>query len=655
MDNSLYPAHASADAADEIDLRQYWRIVSRYKWGILGLALAVTVLAVLVVLSIKPTYRGTSTLLIEQKQAKVMSIEEVYGLDGSNKEYLQTQFEILKSRELAARVVRDLKLDQHPEFKAQPKAKSSFSLDWRQYLPVGHQQNPAPTAEQLFGAVVDRFMARISIAPVRNTQLVKINFDSPDPQLAQQVANTMALAYINSQMEARVALTEQAADWLTSRLGALKGNMEAAERKLQDYREQNSLVNTGEVEGVMALNARQLQDLTERQIQAQFKLSELSKRYGPKHPALVQAQSELNEAEAALGVAKGRAMDVSRKEFRLQELTREVQTNRNLYDTFFTRVKEANEAVKLETANARVVDPAVLPSVPVKPRKSLIVALAFVLSVLLGVMLAFLLDYLDHTFKGADDVEARLGVPLLGLLPLGKFKSKVSVAQPMFLAQDQNSFAEAMRTIRTGVVLSGIDNPHKIVVVTSSVPGEGKTTTSLNLALALGQMERVLLVDADMRRPSVAKACGISGGSTGLSNVVAGAVPLEQCIHHLRDGGIDVMPAGLLPPNPLELLSSKRFAELLNELGERYDRVVIDSAPTLAVSDALVLSSLANAVIYVVKSDSTAFHSARTGIQRLQRVQAPITGVVLNQVDFSRSNKAGGYYGYYDYYGYKSE
>ena len=177
-------------------------------------------------------------------------------------------------------------------------------------------------------------------------------------------------------------------------------------------------------------------------------------------------------------------MVVARKEFRLQELMREVETNRNLYDTFFTRIKEANQTRQLETSNARVVDPAVVSSIPVKPNKKLTMALAFVLSLMLGVLLAFLLDYLDSTFKGAEDVEARLGVPMLGLLPLAKSKTKSNFAQATFLEEGMQSFAEAMRTIRTGVILSSIDAPHQIVVVTSSVPGEGKTTTSLNLALA---------------------------------------------------------------------------------------------------------------------------------------------------------------------------
>lgn len=650
--------HQSDDQEIEIDLRQYWRIVMRYKWGILGLAFAITILSLLIVFSIQPIYRGTTTLLIEQKQAKVVTIQEVYDMDSSNKEYLQTQFEILKSRELATRVVTALNLQTHPDFL--PKDDDGFSINWRDWIPAGHAENPLPTEEEKLAQVVDLFMTKLFIEPVRNTQLVNISFESPDPRLAAKVSNAMAKAYIDSQMEAKVAMTEQAASWLTERLGSLKITLEKSEQNLQAYREKNDLVDAGTQDsgvsgGVLALSAKQLQDITERVIAAQFKLSEIAQRYGPKHPEYMQAQLDLSEAEQALKIARQNALQVSRKQFGLQELMREADTNRNLYDTFFKRIKEANETRQLETPNARVIDPAVVPRIPVKPRKGLTVALAFVLSLMLGVMLAFLLDYLDSTFKGPEDVETRLGVSMLGLLPIVSVKHAPLPGKPLFLEPNQQGFAEAVRTVRTGVVLSGLDTDHQVVVVTSSVPGEGKTTNSISLALAMGQMEKVLLIDADMRRPTVAKVMGIPGSSPGLSNLVAGSAELEQCIHYFKDGNIDILPAGLIPPNPLELLSSRRFREVLQQLAEKYDRVIIDSAPTLAVSDALVLSTLASAVIYVVKSDSTAFHSARTGIQRLQRVNAPLIGVVLNQVNLTKANKYGGYYGYYDYYGYKQK
>ncbi|MGH8492505.1 MAG: GumC family protein [Moraxellaceae bacterium] len=659
--NVISAASATPDHEMEIDLRQYWRIVSRYKWGILGLALSVTILATLIVFSIEPVYRASTTLLIEQKQAQVITIQEVYDMDGGNKEYLQTQFEILKSRELATRVVKALNLVQNPEFAGEETAEeksSAFALDWRKWLPEGHQENPLLTEEQKLSNVVNAFIGYLTVEPVRNTQLVKINFESHDPKLAALITNAMAQAYIESQMEARIALTEQAAGWLTQRLSSLKIALEQSEQRLQAYREKNDIVdvsNSDGQSGVLALTSRQLQDITERMIAAKFKLSEVGQRYGPKHPIYQQAELDLNEAQQVLAMARETAQVLSRKEFGLQELQREVDTNRNLYDAFFTRIKEANETRQLETSNARVIDTAVVPDKPVKPLKGLTMALAFVLSIMLGVMLAFLLDYLDSTFKGAEDVEARLGVPMLGLLPVAKRRQDAIAGRPLFLENDQQGFSEAVRTVRTGVVLSGLDTPHQIVVVTSSVPGEGKTTTSVNLAVAMAQMEKVLLIDADMRRPTISKTLGIPGSSPGLSNLVAGTAEMEQCIHHHEEGNVDILTAGLIPPNPLELLSSRRFRDVLHQLAQQYDRIVIDSAPTLAVSDALVLSTLANAVIYVVKSDATAFHSARSGISKLRRVNAPLTGVVLNQVNLSKATKYGSYYGYYDYYGYKAK
>ena len=177
------------------------------------------------------------------------------------------------------------------------------------------------------------------------------------------------------------------------------------------------------------------------------------------------------------------------------------------------------------------------------------------------------------------------------------------------------------------------------------------------MAFSLGQMEKVLLIDADMRRPSLAKALGFGLRSPGLSNLVAGTAKLEECIHHHEGSNIDVITAGLIPPNPLELLSSKRFAKALSVLEEKYDRIVIDTAPAQAVSDALVLSSTVGAMIYVVKADSTSYQQAKAGIKRLKDVNAPLIGVVLNQVNTKKASKyyGGDYGGYYDSYGYTEE
>jgi len=215
------------------------------------------------------------------------------------------------------------------------------------------------------------------------------------------------------------------------------------------------------------------------------------------------------------------------------------------------------------------------------------------------------------------------------------------------------SFSEAMATIRTGLILSGLDNPHKVLLLTSSVPGEGKTTTAISLAISLGRMEKVLLIDSDMRRPSINRWCSIDEKKAGLSEFVAGTAQLKECIISHDALGVDLLTAGQCPPNPLELLASDRFEKLLRVLENHYDRIIIDSPPVQSVSDSLILSKYAKSVVYVIKAESTRTSVAKAGIARLLKYGAPLTGVVLNQVDTRNAGKYGeDYDGYFDQYGY---
>lgn len=723
---------------DEIDLLQLWQTIWRRKWSILTLTIVVAMLAALVVLSMTPIYKASSTLLIEQKTAKAVSIEDIYGLEGGSSEYLQTQFELLKSRGLAERVVRELNLTVHPEFdpRQQPEPLIDLSglfatLDVRKWLPMTTPDDLEESAEmtesEIFDRVVKAFMQRTTISPVMKTQLVKVEIEMADARLAAQAANALANGYIESQLEAKLDMTQTATNWMNERLSGLKAKLDESERRLQEFREAENLVD---LEGVTTVAGGELSQTGDRLIDArrnraeaesqyrqvanmrnsgwqrlasvpavmsnqlvqQFKadegrarakVEELSRRYGAKHPEMIAARSELQSATAnlrsqveqvvasiereyQLATANERSLqssfnenkeqiqDIKRKEFKLRELQREVDGNRSLYDTFMTRLKETSATSDFEAVNARIVDPAVVPDMPIKPKKSLIVVLAAMLASMAGVAMVLLLEFLNNTFKSTEDVETKLNLPVLGILPLLKGKARGDVAN-MFKSDNDRSFTESIRTIRTGVVLSGLDNPHKVLVVTSSIPGEGKSSVAANLASAMAQMERVLLIDADMRRPTVAKNFAFPVGTPGLANLVAGTARLEDCIQSMDDN-FDIIPAGTVPPNPLELLSSQRFAKVLEVLESRYDRIVIDSPPTQAVSDALVLSTHANAVIYVIKSESTAIPLAKRGIGQLLQNNAPVTGVVLNQVDIAKAKKQGySYGGYYDYYGYSDK
>ncbi len=720
---------------DTIDLLAYWRTIYAHKWGILGLAFVVGLVTALVAFSLEPVYQAKTSLLIEPKAAKFLSIEDLYGPEGVGRagEYYQTQKEIIQSRTLAEDVVNRLQLWTHPEFDPTREAPSRARLNLKlaDWLPWLAKDEKPPTEEAVRKATVDAFMGRLGVEPVRNSQIIDVTFEANDPKLSAEVANTVANAYIEAGLEARLSMVQKATSWLTDRLDGLRTKVEESEKALQAYREQQGLVDmagdsdlasaqlqsiserlvsarakVGELESMYA-QARNLQSqgatslsslqsplvvqMKTAEAEAERKIAELSQRYGPKHPKMIAAQSDLQAARQKLrgelgnvvaGVnkelaaarataaqlqreydqLKGQVQDVNRKGFRLQALEREVAANRQLYDTFLTRFKETNVAGDMDSTNARVVDPAVVPTVPVKPRKALMVSIAIVLALFAGIGLAFLLEHLDNTLKSGEELEDRLGLPMLGSLPLLRLKKGEQLKPERVFADDSKStFAEAIRTIRTGVVLSGLDNPHKIVVVTSTIPGEGKTTVSMNLALALGQLEKVLLIDADMRRASIAQQLGFAKDTPGLSNLVAGTAKASECIHPVEGTSVHVLPAGMIPPNPLELLSSHRFSELLDKLSEAYDRIVIDTAPTQAVSDALVLSTQASAVVYVVKADSTPYPLAQTGVKRLRHVNAPLVGAVLNQVDIKKAGRYGKYgrYGYdryyhYDYYGSKA-
>ncbi|MGC2165575.1 MAG: polysaccharide biosynthesis tyrosine autokinase, partial [Gallionella sp.] len=267
-----------------------------------------------------------------------------------------------------------------------------------------------------------------------------------------------------------------------------------------------------------------------------------------------------------------------------------------------------------------------------------------------GVLLVFVMDYMDNTMHSVADIERRLGIEVLGSIQ--KFEdaeSKLPDVARAFL-EDQNSpFAESVRTLRTAVLLSAIDEPHRVVMVTSSVPGEGKTTVAANLAFALGQVKKVLLIDGDIRRPSLAQAVGGLDSELGLVDYLAEEAALKDCIHATDNPHVFILPAGKRFNSPLEFLSSQRFGETIEKVKQLFDVVVIDCPPLRPVSDSLVISGYANAVLFVVKADSTPYQLASAVIKRLIKVNAPLLGVVLSQVDPKKSDLYERYSDPYEY------
>ena len=700
---------AFAEQANNEDIIQqvfkYLSLIQSYYKQILGFSGVITLGAFLFSLSLSPVYQSTVSILIESNEAKAVSVQQIVSIDKSQRAYYKTQYEVLKSRQLAEKVADSIQLSKHPLYRKK-------NLSNKQLAP------------SLIGG--------LSVSPLRGTYLVYITYKSQDPELAAQVANAYAQAYIDNHLDSKLTATVKAQSWLSERLSSLKLKLEDSERKLRAYREQENLLDVNGVKSVAIsqheqissqlievrknkteaqnnydqltsliksanpsnsssftsellsvsniLNQPIIQQIKSQESALELKIAELSNRYGPLHPKMKSAKSELISIQKKLELQvkdlvrvyekelqvykqterslleqiQGSNSEIKRinnKNFELSKLEREVEVNQELYDLFLTRESETLGISGFETPPARILDPASVPGSPILLNKRLIVVGAFFISLLIACALVVLYDILDNTIKTPNDVEQKLSSHLLGILPLEKTldNSEFKGAYKGFIEDSKSSFSESVRTIRTGLILSALNEKSKIIVISSSIPGEGKSTLTTNLAATLGQMKKTLIIDADLRRPSMGTTFELSKSTSGLSNIISGTHTLEDCILKEITEGVDLLVAGVIPPNPLELISSPQFKALLDSCADQYEHIVIDSAPIQSVSDSLVLSQFADLFIYVVKADATSATLAKKGLERLRQSSVKVAGVVLNQVDvennlYYSSNHYGGYY-----------
>ena len=331
----------------------------------------------------------------------------------------------------------------------------------------------------------------------------------------------------------------------------------------------------------------------------------------------------------------------------MRDLQRDVDSNRQLYDSFQAHMRETAATGDVQAQNIKIIDPAIAPLQPSSPNKPLIVFIAGIVALLLGVGWALARDAIKNTFRSSDDIRKQINLPIWGVVPMLRKRRNQTIGQQYELNED-GPFCEAIRTLRTNVMLNDNNASNKVVVMTSSIPGEGKSAIAVNLAFALGKLERVLLIEADLRRPTLARNLGLTGSSLGLADLIAGHAKPDECIQSF--GRIDMLTVGTLPENPLELLASPRFGQFLEWVKGSYDRILIDTPASQAVSDAALICTFADSVIYVIKSQSTSVALAQKGINQLVQSGAPMRGVVLNQVDLLQSPNQS-HLGAYEHYG----
>lgn len=425
------------------------------------------------------------------------------------------------------------------------------------------------------------------------------------------------------------------------------------------------------------LESKVIQELKQRRVSLQTERSELARLFKPDYPAMLQLASKIEEVDAEIAREVDSFRDSIKMEFqtrlreevKLQEsiaatreeilqleesstdfttLKREVDTNRELYDGLLQRMKEVGVAAGSASNNISVVDAATVPRGPYSPNVKRGIAIALVLGLFAGVGLAFLFELLDDTIKSSPDLEKLLGKPVLGVIPkVPEREQRGGEVALMAFHQPASAFAEAYRSMRTALSFSTAEGVPKVLHVTSAGAREGKTTTSISIAINLCQTGAdVLLIDADLRNPSLHKTLDLPNHE-GLSNYLSGAAEPADVTQPTGVKGLFLMSSGPIPPNPAELLHGARMVDLASLGAQRFDYVIIDSPPLLGLADALILGDVAQATLLVVAANSTRQGAVEAALKRLRHSRANVVGAVMTKFDMSKARYG---YGYgYDY------
>ena len=485
---------------------------------------------------------------------------------------------------------------------------------------------------QEYDSALSRTRLRRSELNARHAELAKITSENPDQVPASELLANAFLGGLRIQYQ---AATRERAELIAEGKGENHPAVRKADEKL-------SLAKThllAEIKNIQGAVARDL--------------------------AIIERQEG---GEAGLYEnARKKAVELNLKELEFHRLDRMRAQNEKLYAVLLEQMKEADLRRMMNTNNIRLVDNAKEPEVPIAPRVATNVGIALLIGLVLGLGLAILREQLDNTLKTPEDVEHRLGVTFLGLLPdiaeedlpapangskRRRRRATPSEFAPELLVHERptSGIAEAARSLRTNLMFMNPDHPYRRLLVTSAAPAEGKTTVAVSIAVSLAQGgQRVCIIDCDLRRPRLHRIFD-RVGDIGIMNAIMGEATVEEVAKPTVVPNLSCIPCGPIPPNSADVVSSEKFRRLLDEISTKFDRVVLDSPPIVAVTDSAIVSTLVDGVVFVVRAFKTSVNLCRSGLRTLQDVDAPIAGAVLNAVNLNRHE-----YNYYHYYYYKRE
>ncbi len=721
----------AAAAMDGIDLIEYLRIIRR-RWLLILLCIAVTLgLVAFVTFRMTKIYRATTTVRIETQAPQVLgdNVEDVVemgtGSFWSNIEYYETQYKIIESRKVALRVVEEFNLHENADFMQLPPAEMPVSKEDAAdqlkalltvepvkdsrlvYIHIDHRD---PKKAQLYADAIATSYVRLNLENMHARTLEAVDWlgerlDGANSKLKE--SETELLKFKKDHNILSISLEDRQSHITAQMQTAAQNLTEAKSRRIALQSRKKAVSAVAGIDDPLAIPVSALNDnpliqqLKQQYTELNQEYGELSARYGDNFPKMVEIKArmgrirddihrevknvidaidaELQEAkltetglQTALSDLEKQAQALADKKGDYNDLARTVENNEQVYRLLTGRSEEAKLTRFLQVNNVDILDHAVVPDRPIKPRVLLNLAIALLIGTILGIALAILIEVADRSIKTQDDIEA-LGVPFLGIVPSIDTADAAVVArakregQPVpeepaekrpqnydqyIHAFPKSQVAESLRSIRTNLLFMSAGRQVRRILVTSPSPQEGKTTFACNLAIAMAQSgSRVLLVDTDLRRPRIHRAFDIPRPVRGMSTMVLRESGPEDSIVPSPIPNLDILPCGPTPPNPSELMHTDAFADVVNRISASYDRVIFDSPPIGVVTDAAILSKMVDGTLLILKSLKTTRDTARHAISTLRDINAPVLGAVLNGLDLMNRRYGRYYYHYYSQYG----
>ena len=702
MDGSGNAAQERRSEAPGAGVRRLIGVFRRRLRLFAGVVLSVLTVGLVVILTRPPDYTATATLALNTKKAPVVTATPTVD-QTPDSSAVDTEAEVLRSRALVQRVVKDLKLQSDPRFNPQLKKPGVIGTLLGMTPWIGASNNGADIE-----AVTDKVASGLSVRRSGLTYLINVSYTASDPQAAAKLANGFVKAYFSTQLDDKSTATSDANEFLDGRLQQLRAQVEQADTELQKYKIANNLMSsqgatlteqeistldqqlaltkaqqaeaearlqtakrqlasgsTGEDVGE-ALSSPVIQQLRQQRAAVSQRVADLQGRYGDKHPEMLKATRELSdidsqiqsevqriisnlEAQAqvarqrtgsilgSVSQSRGKLAGNNRAMVKLNELQRNADASRQLYETLLNRFKETSAEKGLQQTDAHLVSPAAVPTGP-SSRKGLMMIFAGLVAMAFGVSSVALAEILDNGISDGEMIETELDAAYLGAIPLLSSTADSPELARMgperyVMEKPLSSFAESIRSLNAAMLFSRLGGETKVAAITSSLPGEGKTTSSICLTRTLALSgKKVVLVDCDLRQRAVKRILE-KEPEVGLLEVLNGDVTLDQALVQDSVSSAVILPLSNAAFTPKDVFGTQAMTELLATLRERYDMVILDTAPVLLVTDTRILSGLADAVVLLVRWRKTSKRAVATSLKLLREAKAPLAGAALTQVD----------------------